>query len=338
MKDTILILTRDRSVDSVIGYLEKMEEKFFRFDTENFPKEVELKLTLKNGGLSGYMKNKDSKLIEIERIKSCWYRGVILPQKQNDMKEKYFRFIKEETKAALWSFYTNLNVFWMNHPLFGSRLLEANKLYQMNTASKIGLKVPDTIITNNSEELLFFCRKHNGEIAVKMLSGHVFSAEGSGRMLYLYTQKITEKELIKKFKKVSLTPILAQEYVEKKIELRITVVNKSIFSCAIYSQDSERTKYDWRRYDFDNVKHEQYKLPKEIEEKILKLMEIWNISFGAIDFILTPKDEYVFLEINPHGQWGWIEDLTGMPISLKITETLANPPEIGFVFNSLFKF
>ena len=340
MKDTILILTSfaDKSVDSVAEYLEKMEKKFFRFDTETFPKEAELKLTLKKGGLAGYIKIKTGELIEIEKIKSCWYRGVMLPQKQDDIKDKYFRFIKEETKAALWSFYTNLNVFWMNHPLFGSRLLEANKLFQMSTASKIGLKVSDTIITNNPEELLFFCRKHNGEIAVKMISGHVFSVAGSNKTFYIYTQKIKEKELIKRTENIKLTPILAQEYINKKIELRVTIVNKKVFACAIYSQNSERTRNDWRRYDFENVKHEKYNIPKEIEEKLLILMDIWKISFGAIDLILTQDDEYVFLEINPHGQWGWIEDLTDMPISLEIAKTLSNPPETGFIFDNLFKF
>lgn len=340
MKNTILILTSfaDKSIDSVVENLERMKEKFFRFDTETFPKEAELKLVLKNNDLSGYIQNKDGKLIEIEKIKSCWYRGVMLPQKQNEMEEKYFRFIKEESKAALWSFYTNLNVFWMNHPLFGSRLLEANKLFQMNAASNVGLRVPDSIITNSPEELLFFCREHGGEIAVKMISGHVFSMVGRNKTFYIYTQKVKEKELLKRIENIKLTPILAQEYINKQIELRVTIVNREIFTCAIYSQNSERTKNDWRRYDFENVKHEKYDLPKEIEEKLLILMDLWNITFGAIDLILTPDGECVFLEINPHGQWGWIENLTDMSISLKIAETLSNPPETGLIFDSIFKF
>jgi len=123
-----------------------------------------------------------------------------------------------------------------------------------------------------------------------------------------------------------LAPILAQEYIEKKLELRITIVGQKMFTCAIHSQDSEQTRIDWRRYDFRNVKHLPYQLPEKIKQKLHKLMKIWNLSFGAIDMILTPEGKYVFLEINPNGQWLWIEQLTEMPISRVIAELLANPP------------
>ena len=55
-------------------------------------------------------------------------------------------------------------------------------------------------------------------------------------------------------------------------------------------------------------------------------MKKCGVSFGAVDMIVTPNDRYVFLEINPSGQFGWIEKLTGLPISRTIAEVLANPP------------
>ena len=121
-----------------------------------------------------------------------------------------------------------------------------------------------------------------------------------------------------------MAPVMAQEYVPKKLELRVTIVGEKIFTCAIYSQGSEKTKIDWRHYDSEKVKHEIFKLPKEIEHKILLFMKEAGLKFGAIDMILTPKDEFVFLEVNPSGQFGWIEDLTGMPISKSIAELLIN--------------
>ena len=127
------------------------------------------------------------------------------------------------------------------------------------------------------------------------------------------------------FGNITATPLMAQEYIEKKLELRVTIVGQKVFACAIYSQDSERTKEDWRRYDFDNVRHEQYQLPKEVEAHLMEFMAVCNLTFGAIDMILTPSGRYVFLEINPSGQFGWIEDLTNMPISKAIAETLSNP-------------
>lgn len=108
----------------------------------------------------------------------------------------------------------------------------------------------------------------------------------------------------------------------------MTVVGDRVFTCAIHSQDSEKTMHDWRRYDFDNVRHEAYQLPAEVEAKILGFMSATGLIFGAIDMVLTPQGDYVFLEVNPQGQWGWIEEFTGLPIARAIAELLANPPVV----------
>ncbi len=119
---------------------------------------------------------------------------------------------------------------------------------------------------------------------------------------------------------------MVQEYVPKDVELRVTIVGRKVFACAIHSQDSELTKHDWRKYDFGNVRHELCTLPGEVEQNLIALLRFWNLSYGAIDLVRTPDGRYVFLEINPNGQWGWIEELTGAPIAETIAETLANPP------------
>ncbi len=217
----------------------------------------------------------------------------------------------------------------MNPPLMASRLLEHNKLYQLKTASLIGLEVPDTIITNEPAELFSFCEKHGGVVAVKLIKGNSFVREGDITPLFIFTQKISAKDIKEHDKDIGAAPVMAEEYVEKQIELRVTIVKDRVFACAIHSQNSEKTKIDWRYYDFDNVKHEPHQLPKETETKLIQLLKKWNLSFGAIDMVLTPEGKYVFLEINPNGQWLWIEQLTGMPISRAVAETLSNPSSSG---------
>ncbi len=330
MKDYILILTNkdDKSVESVIKELENMKMKFFRFNTESFPLTTAIELTLFNGELIGSLNDKNGNIfVDWKTVKSVWYRRPASAWiEDEELTESCAQFIKNESNVALWSFYTCLDVFWMNNPLISQRLIEHNKLYQQKEASAIGLVIPDTIITNNPDKLLQFCRNHKGMVAVKLLKGGWFVKEESNIPLFVFTQKITEEEIKKRSDEIKLAPILAQEYIEKEFELRITIVDKAIFTCAIHSQDSEQTKVDWRHYDFKNVKHESWQLPAEIEAKLLLLMKKWGLSYGAIDMILTPNGEYVFLEINPNGQWLWIEQLTGMPISKEIAETLVNPP------------
>ena len=166
----------------------------------------------------------------------------------------------------------------------------------------MGLCIPQTIITNSPEELLDFARAHHGKLAVKALHPTVVNA-GTESSRFIYTNVVCQEEIIKYREDIKLAPILAQEYVEKKIELRVTVVAQKVFTCAIHSQDSERTKYDWRRYDFENVKHEPSQLPPRVEQQLLALMEKFGLVYGAFDMIVTPRDEYVFLEVNPSGQW-----------------------------------
>ena len=328
MKDSVLIITNadDGTIEPVVKHLEEMGEKFYRFNTENFPAEMTINLALSDGNLVGSLKNKNGDLlIDWTKVKSVWYRRPASSRIIKEMAEGYVKFIKDEASAALWSLYTNLDAFWMNPPLISQRLLEHNKLYQLKDALRVGLFVPDTVITNDPDKLFSFCQKHGGVIALKILKGKFFTKEESNVPLFIFTQKLSAEKLRERFEGIKLAPLLAQEYIEKKLELRVTIVGQKIFTCAIYSQDSEQTKIDWRRYDFGNIKHLAYQLPKQIEQKLLQLIKIWNLSFGAIDMILTPDDKYVFLEINPNGQWLWIEQLTRMPISRAIAELLANP-------------
>ena len=331
MKDYILILTNkdDESIEPVIEELKKIKANFFRFNTESFPLITTIELALLNGKPIGFLNDKNGNtLIDWERIRSIWYRRPASVWIENEkLAESCVQFIKNESSVALWSLYTSLEVFWMNHPLISQRLLEHNKLYQLKEASVEGLDVPDTLITNNPDKLLQFCQSHKGTVAVKLLKGGWFVKEGSNVPLSIFTQKITEDEIKNRFNEIRLAPVLAQEYIEKKLELRITIVGDNIFSCAIHSQDSEQTKIDWRQYDFKNVKHESWQLPAEIEVKLLLLMKKWGLTYGAIDMILTPNGKYTFLEINPNGQWFWIEQITGMQISKAIAEILANPPK-----------
>ena len=262
--------------------------------------------------------------VDFSSIKSVWFRRPkdVCASRIEGAVER--QFVEDEISFSLWSLYTSLDhVFWMNHPLQARHLLEHNKLLQMKIAASVGLAVPDTIITNDAHRLIRFCKDHGGIIAVKAIRSRIF--QEAGGVVGIYTNKVSTNYLENHIADIALTPVMAQAYIEKKIELRVTIVGYNIFTCAIHSQDSDRTKDDWRRYDFSKVKHESYELPPTIKKQLLVFMEKCGLTFGAIDMILTPTGEYVFLEVNPSGQFGWIENLTGLPISKSIAETLSNP-------------
>src|SRR3989338_1809067 len=140
--------------------------------------------------------------------------------------------------------------------------------------------------------------------------------------LILYTKPVTHDQIIKKTRRVVNCPVTVQKYIPKEFELRITVVGNQAFACAIYSQETERTTHDWRKYDLTHTPHKVFNLPDDINQKCLTLVDKLGLKFGCIDMIVTPEGQFVFLEINPNGQWLWIERLTNLPIGDAITDLL----------------
>jgi glutathione synthase/RimK-type ligase-like ATP-grasp enzyme len=329
MKDVVLIITNNGDVHAtlVIDRLHNIGQASYRFNTEQFPLNAALTVTLKGGAVGSILTTEGP--LDLNRVKSVWYRRPTAPLiEPGSLSDGYAKFIRNESGAALWSLYTTLEAFWMNPPLTNRYLIQNNKLFQLKVASQIGLDVPDTIITNRPEDLASFCKAHGGIVAVKMLKGDWFMKEGEDGAYFLFTQKITTQQILNHADSIKLSPILAEEYIDKALELRITIIGDQIFACAIHSQHSERTKIDWRRYDFENVPHEACSIPEEVRSKLLLYMRRLGLVYGAIDMIITPDNHYVFIEINPSGQWLWIEELTGMPISQTIAALLANPPTI----------
>jgi glutathione synthase/RimK-type ligase-like ATP-grasp enzyme len=99
-------------------------------------------------------------------------------------------------------------------------------------------------------------------------------------------------------------------------------------SAAINSQASERAAHDWRRDGIRMIQDWQpYELPRGVEEKILRLMDYFVLNYGAIDIIVTPDGRHVFLEINPVGEFFWLERYTGLPIADTIAEVLLGHTE-----------
>ena len=119
------------------------------------------------------------------------------------------------------------------------------------------------------------------------------------------------------------SPCLFQTYIEKSYELRVYVIHDDVFACRIESQANEKTKTDWRRYNLKETPHYKEKLSADVEEKCRRIVRDLGLEFGAIDLIVTPAGETVFLECNTQGHWLWIEELTGLPITQAICSRLA---------------
>ena len=321
---TVVILTNKNEVtcDPVIEILDKNGQNYIRINTEDLP-ENELSINHNDSSQQLNLKLKNGKNILLDDIHSVWNRHPEKPLISKGIREQDIEFSNYQWRAFLWSFYNSIQAPWMNSPQL-SRLIEHNKLYQMREASKAGLLTPRTIITNDTDKLIKFTEDCGGVIAIKTLRPTLVNIDQDGDG-FIYTNKVNVED-IKKYKRdIRLVPVFAQEYIKKLIELRVTVIKDSIFSCAIYSQEKEHSKHDWRKHETHLLNHEVYDLSDDTRNKIIKFMELTNLVYGAFDLILTPDNNIVFLEVNPSGQWLWIEKLTNLPISQSIAEFLINP-------------
>ena len=55
-------------------------------------------------------------------------------------------------------------------------------------------------------------------------------------------------------------------------------------------------------------------------------MDPHDLQYGAIENVLTPDGQFVFLEINPNGQWLWLDDMLSLGITTAIAEWLTKEP------------
>ena len=251
--------------------------------------------------------------IKSDRVSCVWSRRSFVETslEESDSQDIDFKIWRGEWNKTLLGFYSSVNsATWLN-PLRENSRTE-NKYHQMRIAKSVGLRMPTTITSNKKEVLKRFCEEHE-EVVLKLMHQD-FYRMNDGSIRAIYVNKVSA-EMIEQFEGTTENPIVLQRYIPKLFEVRYTVVGDYHHVCKIESQASEIANTDWRRYDIPNTPHYSIDPPDDIKVKVSELMKQFSIPFGALDFVVSPEGEWYFLEVNPSGQWLWIEDLTGMPIS-----------------------
>lgn len=202
----------------------------------------------------------------------------------------------------------------INHPHY----VNIDKLTQIKIAKRCGMSVPHTIITSSKEQLKLFITKHDKVITKNLVSSPVFIFENNYYQTYT---SLVSMEILEKTTEIFF-PSLFQSVVEKEFEIRVIVVGDKIFACAILN--------DEEILDIREVVNKHvadiipYKLPIEMEHKIIQFMKIANLQIGSFDFIYNKNREYVFLEVNPSGQFLGYSDKCNYQIEKVIAEYLIN--------------
>ncbi len=207
--------------------------------------------------------------------------------------------------------------------------LASRKARQLARAAALGFEIPPTTITNDPDELLDFAADHGALRLVSKQAGFTELAVPAGAVDNVdawvrYTERITPRDLAHA-EALRHCPMILQAEVPKRLELRVTVVGDRVLAVAIHSQENPRTSLDWRRYDDRATRHERVELPDDVAERCRAWCRLEGLRYAAFDLVLTPDGRHVFIEVNPNGQYLWLEDLTGVPISAAIADELSRP-------------
>lgn len=316
MKTQILIISNkeDITTDFIVRKLLSHNVLFYRLNTEDIEHSVFVSLDFENQVFTLF----DSKLdkhFNLQDFKSVYFRRPELPlYKDDNLSAKERRYMQTEAAYTLEGIYSILeSAYWIS-PVWAIRKAE-NKLYQIQLARKLGFHVPASIATNLPESFKVFRSKHNECIIKPVRSGHI-QDDTNPEVVYTNLLMTTPPD-----EQIKVCPNYLQEHIEKKYDVRVTVVGDKTYAVRIDSQSTEATKVDWRRGE-NILPHQVIELPTCVQNQSVAITNALGLQFGAIDYVIDRNGNFVFLELNPNGQWAWIENITGLDISGAISDLL----------------
>ena len=234
-----------------------------------------------------------------------WLRRATQPMLPADMHPGDREFATEEWTRFLRGAWQVLapDAFWVNP--WENALRAESKSRQLAEATRVGFRIPETLCSNDPARIREFLAKHaRGTIYKPFCTAQWKSDEGTA---FLFTSEVRDGDLPSD-EVLRLSPGIFQPLIPKSHELRVTMLGERAVAVRLDSQARASTRIDWRTGSYD-MSASPIALPEDIESKCRRLMRALGLAFGCIDLIVTPEDEFVFLEINQMGQFLWLEEL-----------------------------
>jgi glutathione synthase/RimK-type ligase-like ATP-grasp enzyme len=307
----------DFTADRVVAELDRRGACFARLNTEDFPTSIRCQYRLGVEGLTAWFNLGHGRWVDIREVAAVWYRRPEPSRIDSRIPPGVaLELARRESVAAMRGLLALADgAYWVNRP-DANRAAE-HRPAQLAIAAQEGLRTPETLVTNDPHEVARFQASVGGPTVVKTV-GPAFVNPISRKQIFT---SVVGPEHLGFIKDIAFAPVLLQEYIPKRLELRVTIVGKRVLTAAIDSQSSPVTRDDWRRDVFD-APHHVYALPDDVSDQCLRLARRFGLVFAALDLILTPDGEYVFLDLNPNGEWDWVEAMTGLPVAAAVADVL----------------
>ena len=248
--------------------------------------------------------------IDFDEIGSIWYRRPKFPDLAGiEMDEVDREFARREISEFYFDLWFMLREKqWIDHPHDLS--IAERKPLQLRLAKRVGLSTPQTLISNSHSEVIDFCNLHKNMVIAKPLSHGAYGEHDSHA---IFTEPVSISNLTNFQRDVEISPFILQRRIQINSEVRLVYIGGNIFAYNIISKKSHET-VDWRRLPPAELTYQRTEVPPDVVRKIHEYMARFNLKFGAFDFIVDQDNQWVFIEINPSGQFAWLELATGDPL------------------------
>lgn len=324
---TVLVLTRsdDLHLAPVAAEIRARGAELLSFNLADFPEAVSLETTLAGDGWSGRLAYRQQQ-VALETLTSIWWRRPKLYKAPLVYSSGERAFLEEEAHRGLVGILESLSLretLWVSSS-YSIRRAELKPL-QLAAAQQLGFRVPRTLVTNDPKAAREFYESCHGNVVLKAVSRG--TVEDQERRRFLYTSRVLPEHLAA-LDGVHATAHVFQEYLPKRFELRVVVIGRQVFTAQIHSQHSERARVDFR-LGYDDLLYDVHVLPDDLQAKVLALVRLFDLQFSSMDFVMTPEGEYVFLDLNPNGQFFWLQArlLERFPVKEAMANLLVFPKE-----------
>lgn len=306
----ILIISNryDYATDHVTSYLSEIGASYLRLNRDQLSN-LSISIIPDEKILYGETKNFEFK-ISPSSLKSIYFRAPTFLRNNYDLNkspENYF--FNNQWASFIRSLIIFEDILWVNHPQ--STYSAEIKPYQLYKAREMGFKIPHTIITNSNDQANLF---NENKLAIKTLDPMKLNIKG--KEAFIFTNIIKNEDLVNE--DISTAPVILQNALVPKVDIRATVVGDTVFAVSI-KKEGKGINTDWRFEE--GVQYEEIELPKDILEKCVKFTKELGLKFGGIDLALYDEN-YYFIEINPTGQWAWLMKHTNYEIDKEIGKLL----------------
>lgn len=307
-----MILVVTNSSDATVGFAESALDstgaRWWRLDTDRYPEHIRLTM-----GTDASVLCSGSTRVDLGAVTSVWWRRPIPPRVPRD-DAALAAWSAQEAYAALDGALRAIDARWVNHP--DRNRVAQDKPGVLRRAARVGLPVPAWCVTNNERDARAFAGLHAGGVVLKA----VRTAKVDDRRT-LFTSRLEDLSVLER---IGPEPCFLQAFIDKATDVRVIVVDQRLFAFEIDSQAEDGTRVDVRTSGLRSLAHREVPLSDALVESILELRNQLGLQFAAIDFAVDHYGTYWFLEINPNGQWAWLEELTQAPLAESLAHLLAS--------------